>query len=72
MEVHENNIYSLKRDDFAKLQGSDNLDVLNLARNSIQRLNAQVFSDLNTLNSLDLDGNKIHTIENQTFNGLNG
>lgn len=72
VQIHENHIHSLAREDFANMQGSDKFDFLNLARNSLKKLQANVFYDLRTLNSLDLDSNKIIVIDDEAFDGIQG
>lgn len=52
--------------------GLENLDSLILAHNMITEVPANVFSHLGLLNSLELEGNKIYTIDKDAFKGLEG
>jgi len=54
------------------LQSSEQLDVLNLAHNSIATLEENVFLELKTLNSIDFESNRIATIDPNAFNGIQG
>lgn len=71
-QIHENRINSLSREDFATLESVDNLDVLNLAHNSIATLQANVFIELSMLNAIDFESNQISFIDDNAFNGLQG
>lgn len=49
-----------------------NLDSLGLAHNKLREVPPRVFSHLTLLNSLELDGNNIDTIDPEAFAGLEG
>lgn len=49
-----------------------NLDSLGLAHNKLRTVPSRVFSHLTLLNSLELDGNNIDTIDKEAFAGLEG
>lgn len=52
--------------------GLKNLDSLGLAHNKLRTVPARVFSHLTLLNSLELEGNNIDTIDKDAFAGLEG
>jgi Leucine-rich repeat (LRR) protein len=52
--------------------GLRNLDSLGLAHNKLRQVPSRVFSHLTLLNSLELDGNNIDTIDPEAFAGLEG
>lgn len=52
--------------------GLHNLDSLGLAHNKLRKVPSRVFSHLTLLNSLELDGNNIDTIDPEAFVGLDG
>lgn len=48
------------------------MDSLGLAHNKLREVPSRVFSHLTFLNSLELDGNNIDTIDTEAFAGLEG
>ncbi|KPM06474.1 Leucine rich repeat containing protein 8 [Sarcoptes scabiei] len=70
LQLHENKIHRIQRKHFHRLRNLDNLDVINLAGNLLQSLDANAFYDLKALNSIDLEMNRISTIDPMAFNGL--
>jgi Leucine-rich repeat (LRR) protein len=50
--------------------GLRNLDSLGLAHNKLRQVPSRVFSHLTLLNSLELDGNNIDTIDPEAFAGI--
>jgi Leucine-rich repeat (LRR) protein len=52
--------------------GLEGLDSLILGHNQLKEVPARVFSHLNLLNSLELDGNQINHIHSEAFFGLEG
>lgn len=64
--------YSLSLALSLSFTGLQNLDSLILAHNMIISVPANVFSHLNLLNSLELEGNKIINIDKDAFKGLEG
>lgn len=54
------------------VSGLRNLDSLGLAHNKLRDVPSRVFSHLTLLNSLELDGNNIDTIDPDAFAGLEG
>lgn len=72
-QLHENSISgALTSKDFSNLQSADSLDVLNLANNEIEKLEADIFGSLTTLNSIDFEANRITSIDANAFRGIEG
>lgn len=65
-----NTIIYLKH--FLWYAGLHNLDSLGLAHNKLRKVPSRVFSHLALLNSLELEGNLIDTIDPEAFVGLDG
>lgn len=54
------------------VSGLRNLDSLGLAHNKLREVPSRVFSHLTLLNSLEIEGNSIDTINPEAFAGLEG
>jgi Leucine-rich repeat (LRR) protein len=54
------------------VSGLTNLDSLGLAHNELRLIPARAFSDLEQLNSLEIDGNLISHLDPDAFVGLEG